>query len=319
MQKNYCFFVTDEESGLRIDRFLTKKALSLSRSLIQKLILSGAITVNSKKRKPHYLLKADDQIDVTVPPPQPLEVEKENIPIDIVYEDRSLMLINKRPGMVVHPAAGNRTGTLVNALLFHCNDLSGIGGVERPGIVHRLDKGTSGLLLVAKDDMTHQSLSKQFKERSMKKEYLVLVKGEVKNQKGRIETLIGRDPFHRKKMAVLKENGRTAVTDYSVKERFAGFTLLEIGLKTGRTHQIRVHMAHIKHPVVGDAIYGRKLIISKKRSELEEALLSFNRQALHAFRLGFAHPVQKKYMEFEALPPSDMQKIIEVLRRETKE
>jgi 23S rRNA pseudouridine1911/1915/1917 synthase len=316
MPKNYLFIVAHEESGLRIDAFLAKKAPPLSRSYIKKLLLSGDITVNRQKKKPHYTLKQGDEVAVNIPAPKPLSVEGEKIPIDIVYEDSSLIVINKAPGMVVHPAAGNDRGTLVNALLYHCKDLSGIGGVERPGIVHRLDKGTSGLLLVAKNDATHQSLSKQLKERSMRKVYLALVKGEVRKDNGIIEARIGRDPHHRKKMAVLKSGGREAVTEYRVRERFAGFTLLEILLKTGRTHQIRVHLAHIRHPVVGDADYGRRLIAGKKRSGLENALSGLKRQALHAFRLGFVHPLKKEYMEFEAALPDDMRRVIQSLREE---
>lgn len=203
---------------------------------------------------------------------------------------------------------------MVSALLHYCKDLSGIGGIERPGILHRLDKDTSGLLLVAKDDLTHEELSQQLKKRTIKKCYLVLVKGEVKDDRGFIETFIGRDPAHRKKMAVLKNRGRIAITEYKVMERFLGFTLLEIIMKTGRTHQIRVHMAHIRHPVLGDSVYGRKLTISKDRNQLKGVLSGLKRQALHAYKLGFIHPRKKKYMEFDIPLPDDIKRVVEFLR-----
>lgn len=316
MGKLYHFCVNKDESGLRVDSFLKEKDLSLSRSYIKKLILSGSIKVNKKKRKPHYILKEGDSIEVVIPPPKPLDIKGEDIPLNIVYEDKFLIIVNKSPGMVVHPAPSNYSGTLVNALMHYCKDLSGIGGIERPGILHRLDKDTSGLLLIAKDDLTHEALSQQLKKRTIKKAYLVLVKGAVKDNNGLVETFIGRDPAHRKKMAVLKDRGRIAISEYRVIERFIGFTLLEIMMKTGRTHQIRVHMAYIRHPVLGDSVYGRKLTISKDRSQFKMALSGLKRQALHAYKLGFTHPRKKKYMEFEIPLPEDIKRVVDVLRGE---
>jgi len=299
------YIITSEEKGERLDHYLAlKKEIGLTRSRIHKLIEDGYIEVNKESPKPSYKIKPEDRILVSVPPPKRLEARPENIPLDVVYEDSDLIIINKPRGMVVHPAAGNYSGTLVNALLYHCKDLSGIGGVLRPGIVHRLDKYTSGLLVVAKNDFTHQALARQFKAKKIFKQYLALVHGIITQDKGVIEARVGRHPRHRKKMAVIRSTetrvkGREAVTHYRVLERFKNYTLVELDLKTGRTHQIRVHMTSLSHSIVGDPVYGRRK---------EEFKVSG--QLLHATKLGFVHPRTGKYMEFSKEMPEDMKEII---------
>ena len=316
MNKVYQLVSTNTETGQRLDLFLAKQDISLSRAQIQRLIRAGRVTVNQSLVKAHHKLKEGDQIEVVVPPPTESKIQSEPIPLDIVYEDDSLLVINKTWGMVVHPAAGNYTGTLVNALLFHCHDLSGIGGQERPGIVHRLDKDTSGLLVVAKDDYTHQQLAKQWQKRTIKREYLALVKGEMLKDHGEINIPIGRHPLHRKKMWPNRIKGRPAITLYRVQERFRDFTLLKIVLKTGRTHQIRAHMAYLKYPIVGDLVYGRKLVIKDYSPELQEKIKGLKGQALHAATLGFIHPKRGEYMEFHAPLPDEFQELLMALRRE---
>lgn len=316
LNKVYQFLLTDNEVGQRLDLFLARQDMSLSRVQIQRLIKEGKISVNHSLTKAHRKLKEGDQIKVIIPPPKGPGIPGEPIPLDIVYEDNSLLVINKPWGMVVHPAAGNYTGTLVNALLFHCTDLSGVGGQERPGIVHRLDKDTSGLLVVAKDDYTHQQLAKQWQARTIRREYMGLVKGEMVKDQGEIDLPIGRHPLHRKKMWPDRIRGRPALTRYKVEERFRGFTLFKITLKTGRTHQIRVHMAYLKHPIVGDLVYGRRLAIQDYSPELQEKIMGLKGQALHAATLGFIHPKKGEYMEFHAPLPPEFQKLLAVLRRE---
>ncbi|MDD5383200.1 MAG: RluA family pseudouridine synthase [Candidatus Margulisbacteria bacterium] len=313
MVKELELIVTTAQKGERLDHFLSRQTeLGLSRSQIHKLIDDGFIEVNKESPKASYRIKPDDRISINIPLPKPLELTPENIPLDIVYEDNDLVVINKPKGLAVHPGAGRTTGTLVNALLSHCQDLSGIGGVLRPGIVHRLDKDTSGLLVVAKNDLAHQALAKQFKNRKIFKQYLALIHGEVKQAGGTIESKIGRHPLHRKKMAVIKEagnggrvtRGREAITIYKVLERYKNYTLVEVTLKTGRMHQIRVHMTSIGHPVVGDPTYGHRQ---------EEFAVSG--QLLHAARLGFVHPRTGKYLEFFTDVPSEMKTIIGKLRK----
>lgn len=316
LNKVYQFLLADNEVGQRLDLFLARQDISLSRIQIQRLIKEGKITVNHSLTKAHHKLKEGDRIKVIIPPPKEPGIPGEPIALDIVYEDNSLLVINKPWGMVVHPAAGNYTGTLVNALLFHCTDLSGVGGQERPGIVHRLDKDTSGLLVVAKDDYTHQQLAKQWQARTIRREYMGLVKGEMVKDQGEIDLPIGRHPLHRKKMCPDRIRGRPALTLYRVQERFRGFTLLKITLKTGRTHQIRVHMAHLKHPIVSDLVYGRRLAIKDYSPELQEKIMGLKGQALHAATLGFIHPKKGEYMEFHALLPPEFQELLAVLRRE---
>ena len=295
------FIIKQKSDKLRIDVFLSRQGIGLSRSYIQKLIEGGKILVNDRPAKPSYKLNLEDKVTLDIPPPQKLEVTPENIPLDIVYEDKDLLIVNKPRGLVTHPAVGNYSGTLVNALLYHCRDLSGIGGVMRPGIVHRLDKDTSGLLLVAKSDLAHQSLSRQFKDRAVKKIYVALVQGEIKAEDGYIQAKIGRHPVNRKKFAVIKKpelKSREALTAFKVLKRFKGYTLVELELKTGRTHQIRVHMSHIGHPLVGDKTYGGKTELTKSTM-------------LHAQTIGFTHPRTGKYMEFSRPMPADMQEVVQ--------
>lgn len=289
---DFTLTVGEENRDKRLDVFLASKLDDLSRSQIQRLIEDGNILVNNIIVKANYRLLSDDIIAGEIPDPEPLLVSKENIPLDIVYEDSDLVIVNKPQGMVVHPANGNYSGTLVNALLYHCHDLSGINGVMRPGIVHRIDKDTSGLLLVAKNDFAHQSLAAQIKEHSIKREYLALVHGVMSEPGGIVEAPIGRDIKDRQKMAVVTKNSKDALTEYKVLERFNGYTLIECRLQTGRTHQIRVHMAYINHPVVGDPKYG-----PKKNN------LGLSGQALHAMTLGFQHPRKNEWLEFKKSPP----------------
>ncbi|EGD52416.1 pseudouridine synthase, RluA family [Thermoanaerobacter ethanolicus JW 200] len=290
-----------EDEGKRIDVFLAAE-LDYTRSYIKKLIVDGLVFVNGKTVKPSYKVKENDEVVVNIPEAEKIDVLPENIPLDILYEDDDIIVINKPQGMVVHPAPGNYSGTLVNALLYHCKNLSGINGILRPGIVHRLDKDTSGVMVVAKNDKAHISLSNQIKERSVFKKYVAIVEGVIKHEEGKIEALIGRHPVDRKKMAVI-EDGRYALTLYKVLERFKENTLIEAVIKTGRTHQIRVHMAYIGHPVVGDPVYGFK----KQKFKLEG-------QALHSRVLGFMHPTKGVYMEFEAPLPEYFVRLIEILR-----
>lgn len=294
--------VISEESGIRIDAYLAGSLKELSRSYIQKLVDNGSIKVNNKEVKSNYKIKAGDIIDVDIPQPVELQVEPQDIKLDIVYEDDDVIVINKPQGMVVHPAVGNYSGTLVNALLKHCRNLSGINGVMRPGIVHRIDKDTSGILLVAKNDVAHRSLAKQIKEHTVNRRYIALVEGVIKVEKGTIEGSIGRHPVDRKKMDVVA-GGKHAITHFNVIERFKSFTLIEAKLETGRTHQIRVHMAHIKHPVVGDPVYG-----------VRNQKFSLKGQALHAAVIGFLHPRTGDYMEFKAPLPDYFKKLIDKVK-----
>jgi 23S rRNA pseudouridine1911/1915/1917 synthase len=290
-----------EDEGKRIDVFLAAES-DYTRSYIKKLIVDGLVFVNGKTVKPSYKVKENDKVVVNIPEAEKIDVLPENMPLDILYEDDDIIVINKPQGMVVHPAPGNYSGTLVNALLYHCKNLSGINGILRPGIVHRLDKDTSGVMVIAKNDKAHISLSNQIKERSVFKKYVAIVEGVIKDENGKIEAPIGRHPVDRKKMAVI-EDGRYALTLYKVLERFNENTLVEAVIKTGRTHQIRVHMAYIGHPVVGDPVYGFK----KQKFKLEG-------QALHSRVLGFIHPTKGVYMEFEAPLPEYFVRLIEILR-----
>lgn len=286
----------------RLDLFLSEELEGITRSAIQKLIKSGNITVNNKVKKSSYLLKEGDRVLINIPEARPIEIFPEDIPIDILYEDNDLAIVNKVQGMVVHPAPGNYSGTLVNALLFHIGDLSMTNGLIRAGIVHRLDKDTSGLLIIAKNEITHYELTKQFKDRSVLKEYITLVHNNVKED-GKINKPIGRNPKNRKKMAVV-QNGKEAITSYQVLKSYNKYTLLKIDLKTGRTHQIRVHMADINHPIVGDPVY------SSGKNEFK-----IDKQLLHAFKIGFIHPKREEYMEFEKDVPEDFENIINKLNK----
>ncbi len=286
--------LTCESAGVRLDKFLADAGLELSRSMAVTLIENGNVTVNGKPCSKKQKLSAGDTVDVTVPDAEPYEAKAEQIPLDIVYEDADLLVVNKPKGMVVHPAAGNYEGTLVNALLWHCGDsLSGINGVLRPGIVHRIDKDTSGLLIVAKNDRTHKGLAEQIKAHSFTREYEAVVFGSLRDDEGTVDAPIGRHPVDRKKMCVTQKNSKNAVTHYRVLSRYQGYTHIRCVLETGRTHQIRVHMAYLGHPVAGDPVYGVK-----------NERVPFSGQCLHAKKIGFVHPVMGAYMEFDSeLPP----------------
>jgi len=305
--------------GKRIDLFLSRQDLDLSRSRIRKLLLEEYILVDGNPVKPSYRIRGDEEIVVRIPPLQKLSLEPEDIPLDIVYEDSDLLVVNKKAGMVTHPAVGNPSHTLVNALLFHCRDLSGINGILRPGIVHRLDKNTSGLLVVAKNDFAHSSLSRQIRERTLLREYIAIIWGHMPVEKGVIEAPIGRAKRDRKKMAVTHLKGRESLTLYRVLERFDLCELLSIRLKTGRTHQIRVHLSYLNHPVLGDPEYGGRHkwirgIHDRYRPLAQKLLGLINRQALHAGKLGFVHPRTKEYMEFDSPLPEDMTAVLTSLR-----
>ncbi|MBC2457199.1 RluA family pseudouridine synthase [Clostridium beijerinckii] len=305
MEKNV-FIVDEKDRGERIDKYLAEIFVDKSRSFIQGLIEKDGIKVNDKTPKSNYKLRALDEIEVTFSEPEVLKVEAEEIPINILYEDKDVVVVNKSQGMVVHPAPGNYNGTLVNALLYHCKDLSSINGIIRPGIVHRIDKDTSGVLVVAKNDEAHNKLSDQLKDHSMKREYYALVEGRLKNDKGIIDKPLARNKRDRLKIGIV-EGGKRAVTHYEVLERFNGYTLIKCILETGRTHQIRVHMASIGFPLVGDPLYGFK----KQRFKLKG-------QVLHAKSLGFVHPSKNEYMEFTTELPEYFQEIIEKLRNEVR-
>ncbi|MBI5286551.1 MAG: RluA family pseudouridine synthase [Deltaproteobacteria bacterium] len=311
----FSFTVTPSEVQERLDIYLSKNLPCLTRSQIRRLIEESRVLLNHSPTKAGKKLKAGDLIEVTIPEPQPLEARPEKVPLKILYEDESIVVVDKPPGLIVHPGAGRQSGTLVNALLYHCKDLSGIGGKLRPGIVHRLDKDTSGVLVVAKTDRAHEGLARQFKEHSVTRRYLTLVWGMVKDDAGVIDLPIGRHPVHRKKMHVTPKGGRRALTHYKVLERFGPITLLEVTLKTGRTHQVRVHLSSIHHPVVGDSIYGWKTVPGGLPQRLKYRLKELKRQALHAATLGFIHPVSGQYMEFASDPAEDMRKVVEVLKQ----
>ena len=303
--RNETFKIELEDVGARLDAWLTKKLETWSRSFLEKLITEGGVVVNGNNVKPGYKLKIDDLIDVSIPEPKHLDVIAEKIDLDILYEDEDIIVVNKARGMVVHPAAGNYTGTLVNALLEHSGEsLSDINGVIRPGIVHRIDKDTSGVLVVAKNNTSHAKLSDKLKEHDIQRIYVAVAEGVIAEDTGKIDAPIGRHPQERKKMAVNVKNGRRAVTYFKVLERFKTATLLELRLETGRTHQIRVHLSYIGHPLVGDPVYGRK-----------KQLYDFNGQALHAKLLGFVHPGTGKYVEFEAEQPEEFNQLLEQLRQ----
>lgn len=300
------FLVAEEEAGIRLDKMLSGQLEDLSRSTIQKLIEQGCVTKGEKVLEKNYKAAAGEEIRVRLPDPQPLDVLPEKIPLDIRYEDNDLLVVNKPKGMVVHPAAGNYTGTLVNALLAYCGDsLSGINGVIRPGIVHRIDKDTSGLLIVAKNDFAHQGLALQIKEHSFTRMYQSVVYGRLKQDSGTVDAPIGRHPIDRKKMAVTEKNSRPAVTRYEVLRRYSGFTHVRLRLETGRTHQIRVHMAYLGHPVAGDPLYGPK-----------KQITSLGGQCLHAYFIGFRHPRDGRWIEVESELPAYFTGFLEKLGRE---
>lgn len=294
--------VSAGEAADRIDRFLARQGLPVSRSRIQRGLVEGLIDVNGRRVKPSYLIRPLDRITIRHPPPTPLAMPAQPIPLAVVYEDEDLLVIDKPAGLVVHPAPGHASGTLVNALLYHCRDLAGIGGKERPGIVHRLDKDTSGLLVAAKHDAAHSGLMRQFKTHSIARRYLAIVAGDVRPRKGTIDVAIGRDVWERKKISPRSTNLKRAVSHYETVERFGDATLVAVTLETGRTHQIRVHMAHRGYPVLGDTVYGGRRAAS-------QADLPVNRQMLHAQHLGFLHPVTGRPMTFSAPLPEDMETV----------
>lgn len=294
-------YVITDQTG-RIDKVLTTLEPEITRSQLKNLINDGHVTVNGQAVKPKYKVQAGDKISLVKPEPQSLELTPENIPLDIVYEDDDVIVVNKPQGMVVHPAPGHPDHTLVNALLYH-SPLSTINGTFRPGIVHRIDKDTSGLLMVAKNDLAHQSLAEQLRNKTNKREYLALVYGQIKEDEGTIDAPLGRNPQDRKKQAVVK-GGRHAVTHFKVMKRYDNFTLVKCILETGRTHQIRVHMKYIGHPLVGDPLYGPRKVIGK------------DGQFLHAALLGFKHPRTGKELVFEAPLPENFQKMLDKLDKQ---
>ena len=294
------FLVSEEQADVRIDRYLSEACEELSRSYIQKLLKSGDVLVNEKPVKASYKVESGDKIELEVPEAVEPEIEAEEMDLDILYEDEDVILINKPKGMVVHPAAGHYSGTLVNGLMAHCKDqLSGINGVMRPGIVHRIDMDTTGVLIVCKNDFAHNSIAAQLKEHSITRKYRAIVHGVIKEDEGTIDAPIGRHPVERKKMSINEKQGRRAVTHYRVLERFQKFTYIECQLETGRTHQIRVHMASIHHPLLGDTVYGP-----------EKCPYPLQGQTLHAGVLGFIHPRTGEYLEFNAPLPEYFQKLL---------
>lgn len=302
--KDYLFFATEEDEGVRVDKFLSEIMPDISRSYIQKQIEDGLLCVNGKTSKSNYKLKADDRVDFQTPDSVIPDIEPENIPIEIVYEDEDVAIVNKPQGMVVHPSAGHYSGTLVNALLYHLNGrLSGINGVLRPGIVHRIDKDTSGLLIICKSDFSHNSIAEQLKEHSANRRYRAIVHGVIKDDEGTVDAPLGRSTVDRKKMCI-DPSGKNAVTHYKVLERFKEYTYIECKLETGRTHQIRVHMASIGHPLMGDPVYCNR----KEPVHCEG-------QILHAKLIGFMSPSLNKYIEFDSELPDYFSKILEYLRR----
>jgi 23S rRNA pseudouridine1911/1915/1917 synthase len=312
--------VRPSDEGKRLDVLLASLLTDCTRTFVAGLIAAEHVRVDGRSKKPGYRVKSGENISGIIPAPVPVEFKPEPIPLNIVYEDDHIVVVNKQPGLVVHPAPGHFSGTLVNGLLYHCQNLGGIGGELRPGIVHRLDKDTSGTLVVAKNDTAHTKLSRQFKSRKVKKDYLALVHGNMKSPTGSIKLPIGRHPVDRKRMSTVSPRGRTAETEWNIKEQFQGISLLEVHLKTGRTHQIRVHCSALHHPIVGDKVYGpRKLekTIAKDRPQSDQilqVLKSVTRQMLHAWRLGFRHPHTDEALSFESPLPEDMDSIIQRIR-----
>lgn len=310
-------FIYENEIPIRLDLFLSRELVNETRSTVQRLIEGGNVLVDGREPRPSLKLKGGETITVVIPPVVAAETVAEDIPLEVLYEDRDLIVINKPAGLVVHPAAGNSSGTLVNALLAHCTDLSGIGGELRPGIVHRLDKGTSGVMVAAKNDLAHQALSSQFAAHSIKRIYQALIFGSPSEETGKIEGIIGRHPTDRLRRSGMARHGKHAVTRWRVKERYDNrISLVEVRLETGRTHQIRAHLTEAGFPLLGDPLYpdgGR--INNIKDPVLRKLINNLGRQALHAGILGFIHPTTRIYMEFTAELPEDMQKFLEYLRK----
>jgi 23S rRNA pseudouridine1911/1915/1917 synthase len=314
--KSFSIRVSEKYQGRRLDQFLSEKDFNLSRSQAKLLIQKHHILLNQKPAKASAHVKAGDRVSGSLPEPEPLSLKPEPLPLTVLYEDPSIIVIDKPPGMVVHPAYGNPSGTLVNALLYHCKDLAGIHGVLRPGIVHRLDKDTSGVMVVAKDDEAFHHLAKQFKNRAVKKVYLAIAYGRFNREEGLIDSSIGRHPSRRKRMSTWTKRGRVAITRWKKVEEFDGCTLLEIFPQTGRTHQIRVHLSSVGHPLLGDPLYGRKGRPGAIHDPvLKECMKRMNRQALHAQRLEFTHPRTGERVRFDSPNPQDMIEVLECLRR----
>ena len=310
--KTYVVPLRDE--GLRLDVFLKDANPTLTRSHLKKLIDRQSVKLNAVIPKAGARLRAGDRIQLQIPAPEPMRAVPEPVPMDIVFEDDSILVVNKPPGLVVHPAAGNYSGTLVNGLLYHCRSLPHQGSPFRPGIVHRLDKNTSGVMVVAKSDRAHQHLATQFKDHTINRMYLALALGRPRSAQGTISSLIGRHPTDRKKMSSRPRRGRQAVTHWEVMKRYAYLTLLRIRLETGRTHQIRVHLASIHHPVAGDPDYGgRKTLAALPKTEATQFISSVKRQLLHAATLGFIHPIEDRYVEFTTPPPDDFKTVLKKL------
>lgn len=300
------YTVEESQSGMRLDKFLTEIYPDQTRSFLQKLVKNGEIKVNGKPvTKAGFVVEGGDQVSASIPAPQVVEIEAENIPLDILYEDADVLIVNKPKGMVVHPSAGHYSGTLVNAIMYHCADsLSGINGEIRPGIVHRIDMDTTGALIICKNDASHVDIAEQIKKHTVTRRYRGIVCGIVKEEEGTIEGAIGRHPTQRKKMAINEKNGKPAITHYKVLQRFAKYTYMEFRLETGRTHQIRVHMASIGHPLLGDELYGNPKNLAMK---------GLQGQTLHAMVIGFVHPTTHEYMEFEAPLPEYFQNLLQKL------
>lgn len=316
---NFSLIFPPENEPTRLDLFLSIEMKGESRAMVQRLIETGNVLVDGKQVRTSLKLKGGEQIEVNIPPPLPATPLAESIPLEVLYEDSDLIVINKAAGMVVHPGAGNTSGTLVNALLAHCSDLAGIGGELRPGIVHRLDKGTSGVLVAAKHDRAHQALSEQFSVHTVKRIYQALIFGSPAEDTGKIEGIIGRHPTERLRLSGKAKNGKHAVTRWKVKERYGRVSLVELRLETGRTHQIRVHMTEAGFPLIGDPLYpdgGRCNNIPD--TQLRGMINHLGRQALHARCLGFIHPMSGEYMEFTAEAPNDLQELLAYLRKEKK-
>lgn len=311
----HIFDVTDAEAGIRLDKYLAAHLPGMSRAALQRLITAGQVQTSAEVPTARYRVRQGERITLHIPPPRPSQLVAEDITLPIVYEDETLLVINKPPGLVVHPAPGHASGTLVNALLFHCTALSGIGGEERPGIIHRLDKDTSGLLLVAKQDHSHRVLSEQLQARQVQRRYLALVRGSPASVRGTIDAPIGRHPQHRQKMAVVRQGGRAARTHYEVLESWGAISLLRLTLDTGRTHQIRVHLAHIGHAVLGDPLYHSGMLRWPQQLAMERTIHAFPRQALHAAELRFQHPDRGDWLEFTAPLPHDMAALLAGIRQ----
>jgi len=309
------FIVAEDEAGRRLDQLLAFRLPQHSRVFLQNLISSGNVLVNGSPKKRSYAAKLDDEVSVIIPPPEPSGIEPADIPLDIIYEDSDMIIINKKAGIVVHPSYGHRQDTIVNALLNYNPNLSTIGGVFRPGIVHRLDRDTSGVMIIAKNDRAHHILSAQFKDRSVEKDYLCFVRGIPIKPRDEIITLVGRDPHNRKRFAVLDNGGKEAVSVYEVLNAFKFITLVKVRIKTGRTHQVRLHMAYIGCPVVGDKTYGRAWKPAKAPAELTEFLKNLDRVMLHSSQLSLTHPSGGEWKTFFAPQPDEFTQLENILRR----